>query len=81
MATSCRSTIRSTTQRPGDLIEESGYTDVSPTVLTLDIDAPNFVGVSLTAACSTVGSRVVGLIPPFGGIWNRWRTGVWFGRG
>ena len=48
----------------GDLIEESGYTDVSPTVLTLDIDAPNFVGVSLTAACSTVGSRVVGLIPP-----------------
>lgn len=48
----------------GDLIEESGYTDVSPTVLTLDTDAPNFVGVSLTAACSTVGSRVAGLIPP-----------------
>ena len=48
----------------GDLIEESGYTEVSPTVLSLDTDAPNFVGVSLTAACSTVGSRVVGLIPP-----------------
>ena len=48
----------------GDLIEESGYTEVSPTVLTLDTDAPNFVGVSLTAACSTVGSRVAGLIPP-----------------
>ena len=48
----------------GDLIEESGYTEVSPTVLTLDTAAPNFVGVSLTAACSTVGSRVAGLIPP-----------------
>jgi len=48
----------------GDLIEESGYDEFSPTVLTLDTDAPNFVGVSLTAACSTVGSRVAGLIPP-----------------
>ena len=48
----------------GDLIEESGYSEVSPTVLTLDTQAPNFVGVSLTAACSTVGSRVAGLIPP-----------------
>ncbi|MEK9599375.1 MAG: FKBP-type peptidyl-prolyl cis-trans isomerase [Pontimonas sp.] len=48
----------------GDLIEESGYSEVSPTVLTLDTQAPSFVGVSLTAACSTVGSRVAGLIPP-----------------
>lgn len=48
----------------GDLIEESGYDEFSPTVLTLDTEAPNFVGVSLTAACSTVGSRVAGLIPP-----------------
>jgi peptidylprolyl isomerase len=48
----------------GDLIEDSGYSDISPTVLNLDTDAPTFVGVSLTAACSTVGSRVMGLIPP-----------------
>jgi len=48
----------------GLLIEESGYDELSPTVLTLDTEAPNFVGVSLTAACSSVGSRVAGLIPP-----------------
>ena len=48
----------------GALIEESGYDELSPTVLRLDTEAPNFVGVSLTAACSTVGSRVAGLIPP-----------------
>ena len=35
----------------GALIEESGYDELSPTVLSLDTEAPNFVGVSLTAAC------------------------------
>ena len=48
----------------GAVIEESGYNELSPTVLTLNTEVPAFVGVSLTAACSTVGSRVVGLIPP-----------------
>jgi peptidylprolyl isomerase len=48
----------------GALIEESGYDELSPTVLTLNTEVPSFVGVSLTAACSTVGSRVAGLIPP-----------------
>ncbi len=48
----------------GTVIEESGYNELSPTVLTLNTDVPTFVGVSLTAACSTVGSRVIGLIPP-----------------
>lgn len=47
----------------GEKIEESGYDELSPTVLRLDPSAPVFVGVSLTVACSTVGSRVVGLIP------------------
>ena len=48
----------------GDVIEESGYSEVSPTVLTLDTANPNFVGLSLSMACSTVGSRIAGLIPP-----------------
>ncbi|MFT6972873.1 MAG: peptidylprolyl isomerase [Pontimonas sp.] len=48
----------------GELIEESGYNETSPTPLTLDTNVATFVGVSLTAACSTVGSRVAGLIPP-----------------
>ena len=47
----------------GELIEESGYDELSPTLLTLDTNVASFVGVSLTAACSTVGSRVAGLIP------------------
>jgi hypothetical protein len=47
----------------GELIEESGYDELSPTLLTLDTKVATFVGVSLTAACSTVGSRVAGLIP------------------
>lgn len=47
----------------GEKIEESGYDELSPTVLRLDATAPVFVGVSLTAACSSVGSRVAGLIP------------------
>lgn len=47
----------------GEKIEDSGYDKVSPTVLRLDVDAPVFAGVSLTAACSTEGSRVAGLIP------------------
>ena len=47
----------------GAVIEQSAYDEFSPTVLTLNTEAPNFVGVSLTAACSTVGSRVAGLIP------------------
>lgn len=47
----------------GDKIDESGYDEFSPTVLRIDPAAPAFVGVSLTALCSTVGSRVAGLIP------------------
>jgi len=47
----------------GDKIEDSGFDEFSPTVLRLDTQAPVFVGVSLTAGCSTAGSRVVGLIP------------------
>lgn len=47
----------------GAEIENSGYDEFSPTVLRIDTAAPVFVGVSLTAACSTVGSRVVGIIP------------------
>lgn len=47
----------------GDKIEDSGYTDVSPTVMRVDTEATGFVGISLTAACSTTGSRVVGIIP------------------
>ena len=47
----------------GDKIESSGYTDVSPTVMRIDTEAVGFVGISLTAACSTTGSRVVGVIP------------------
>lgn len=47
----------------GDKIEDSGYTELSPTVLLLDPASPVFAGVSLTAACSTTGSRVVGVIP------------------
>ena len=48
----------------GVLIEESGYTEASPSALTLNTENPNFVGLSLSMACSTVGSRVAGLIPP-----------------
>jgi peptidylprolyl isomerase len=47
----------------GDKIEDSGFDEFSPTVLRLDTEAPVFAGVSLTTFCSTVGSRVVGLIP------------------
>jgi len=47
----------------GEKIEDSGFNENSPTVFRLDTAAPVFVGVSLTAACSTAGSRVVGLIP------------------
>lgn len=47
----------------GALIEESGYDEFSPSPLSVNTDAPNFVGVSLVSACSTVGSRVAGLIP------------------
>lgn len=47
----------------GAKIEDSGYTETSPTVLRIDPNAPVFVGVSLTVACSTVGSRVAGVIP------------------
>jgi len=48
----------------GVLIEESGYSEVSPTVLSINTENPNFVGLSLTLSCSTVGSRIAGLIPP-----------------
>lgn len=47
----------------GEKIEDSGFSEASPTVFRLDTAAPALVGVSLTAACSTAGSRVVGLIP------------------
>jgi peptidylprolyl isomerase len=47
----------------GAKIEDSGYTETSPTVLRIDPNAPVFSGVSLTVACSTVGSRVAGVIP------------------
>lgn len=47
----------------GAKIEESGYTETSPTILRIDPNAPVFSGVSLTVACSTVGSRVAGVIP------------------
>ena len=47
----------------GANIEDSGYDEFSPTVLRVDTAAPVFLGVSLTAACSSVGSRVVGVIP------------------
>lgn len=47
----------------GEKIDDSGYDEESPTVLRLDPSSPVFLGVSLTAACSTVGSRVAGLIP------------------
>lgn len=48
----------------GDKIEDFGYSGEAPTVFRLDTAAPIFPGVSFTAACSTTGSRVVGLIPP-----------------
>jgi peptidylprolyl isomerase len=44
-------------------IEDSGYDEFSPTVLRVDTVAPVFMGVSLTTVCSSVGSRVVGVIP------------------
>lgn len=47
----------------GEKIEDSGFNETSPTVFRLDTAAPVFAGVSLTAACSTTGSRVVGLVP------------------
>ena len=47
----------------GAKIEDSGFDEFSPTVLRLDTAAPVFAGVSLTAACSTTGSRVIGVIP------------------
>jgi peptidylprolyl isomerase len=47
----------------GAKIEESGYTETSPTVLRIDPNAPVCVGLSLTVACTTVGSRVAGVIP------------------
>jgi peptidylprolyl isomerase len=38
----------------GANIEDSGYDEFSPTVLRVDTAAPVFLGVSLTAACSSV---------------------------
>lgn len=47
----------------GEQIFLSGYDELSPIVLPLDVTTPVFSGFSFTAVCSTVGSRVVGLIP------------------
>jgi peptidylprolyl isomerase len=47
----------------GEQIFLSGYDELSPIVLPLDTSTPVFSGFSFTAVCSTVGSRVVGLIP------------------
>lgn len=47
----------------GEQIDDSGYDELSPTPFRLDPSTPTLMGVSLTVACSTVGSRVAGLIP------------------
>lgn len=47
----------------GESIQDSGYDEMSPVPLQLDPNAPAFAGLSLTAACSTEGSRVAGVIP------------------
>lgn len=47
----------------GEKISDSGYDELSPSILRLDPSALLFEGVALTVACSTLGSRVVGLIP------------------
>lgn len=48
----------------GNLIEDSGYEEGSPVELIVSTGESTLVGFSLTAACSKVGSRVVGLVPP-----------------
>lgn len=48
--------------RNGEKIEDSGFDEFSPTLMRLDTTTL-LPGISLTVACSTVGSRVVGLIP------------------
>ncbi len=48
----------------GNLIEDSGYEEGSPVELIVSTGESVLVGFSLTAACSKVGSRVVGLVPP-----------------
>jgi peptidylprolyl isomerase len=47
----------------GAQIDDSGYDELSPTPFPLDPSNPVLTGLSLTLACSTVGSRVAGLIP------------------
>lgn len=47
----------------GNLIENSGYDGGSAVELIVSTEEPVLVGFSLTAACSSVGSRVVGLVP------------------
>jgi len=49
-------------------VTETGYGPGTAALFQIDTDATDFAGVSLTAACSTVGSRVVGLVPAADGF-------------
>lgn len=50
--------------RNGEKIEDSGFDEFSPALMRLDSTAL-LPGILLTVGCSTVGSRVVGVIPAF----------------
>lgn len=50
--------------KTGVLLGQSPYQGSSPSSLKVDTESPGLVGVSLTMACSPIGSRVVGLISP-----------------
>jgi peptidylprolyl isomerase len=47
----------------GELIDESGFSEASSFGFPINVAAPNFPGMAKTLACTTVGSRVAGLLP------------------
>lgn len=47
----------------GELIEASAYTDGQEVSYPVDVESPQFAGLAKTLVCSTVGTRVIGVIP------------------
>jgi peptidylprolyl isomerase len=47
----------------GLVIEKSEYSETSPIPYPIDTEATNFVGLSKAISCTTVGSRIVAVIP------------------
>ncbi len=47
----------------GELIETSAYTPGQEVSYPVDVESPQFAGLAKTLVCSTVGTRVIGVIP------------------